>query len=117
MQKNDIPICHLFQDFLFDDGFFVDFPVMGIYRPVKDGESPGLGYLLYSVAAEAPGRPKKGGAAALRQQGLGVQDLLGDLAAAHGFHGIVAVAMVTDLMTLVKNPLGDVRIVLDPIAA
>ena len=117
MEQDDIPVLHVFQHSPLHRRRVGGRPVPGVYRPAEDCQLPRLGHLPNGIAAAASRRPEKHRLAPLGQQRLHVHDFGRHRAAAHFLHVFVGVAVVADLVTLVENPLGDVRVILDPVAA
>ena len=117
MQHHNVSIVDVAQHRFFNGGGAVGGPVLGIHRPVEDRKTPDFGHLPHRIAAAAPRGTEELGHIPSGQQSLAVGKLLGNVPAAHILHGFVAVAVKADFVPLVHHPLGDVRVLLHPVAA
>ena len=117
MEQNDISVLNVFQHSPLNSQFVIGGPVLWVYRPAEQCQLPGFGHLSHRIGDKTARRPEKHRIAVLRKQRLRIQQFLCDLSAAHGAHGVVAVAVITDLMAFAEDPLGNIRIVLHPVTA
>ena len=117
MEQNNVPVPNLRHDRPLDGNGVLGGPVPGIHRPAQNGQQPHLGHLPHAVAAAASRRPQKHRLAVLRQQVLGIDNLLGDTPAAHFLHVLVGKTVVADFVALAENPLGQIGELFHPVAA
>ena len=92
-------------------------PVPGIHTPEKQRKAPLLRRPPDGLPGFSSRGPEKNRPAPLRQKGQGVVQLLPENFLPHGIHGAVAVPVKADLVSLLTDPLCQLRVLLHPVSA